>query len=132
MRLRREAPPLARIGEIERSPAPAAAAPADFCIKASSADESDCALRTAVTPDAAVCGACQAEILDPFARRFRYPFTNCTHCGPRLSIIHQIPYDRAKTTMARFAMCAACAAEYGDPADRRFHAQPIACHRCGL
>ena len=72
-----------------------------------------------------------AEIRDPAARRYRYPFTNCTHCGPRLSIIEAIPYDRANTTMRAFGLCAACLAEYGDPSDRRFHAQPIACPACG-
>ena len=72
-----------------------------------------------------------AETFDPFARRFRYPFTNCTHCGPRLSIVKSIPYDRPNTTMDRFEMCDECRAEYTDPADRRFHAQPIACYKCG-
>jgi hydrogenase maturation protein HypF len=87
--------------------------------------------RTNVTADAATCAACWAEVLDARERRHRYPFTNCTHCGPRVSIVTGMPYDRARTTMAAFAMCEACAAEYREPADRRFHAQPIACPECG-
>jgi hydrogenase maturation protein HypF len=87
--------------------------------------------RTHLAADAATCPACWAEVLDEGGRRYRYPFTNCTHCGPRLSIVTGVPYDRMRTTMAPFAMCAACAAEYGDPSDRRFHAQPIACPACG-
>ena len=86
---------------------------------------------TQVTPDAAICAACAAEVFDPFERRYRYPFTNCTDCGPRLTIVEGIPYDRPQTTMAPFVMCADCLAEYCNPADRRFHAQPIACHACG-
>jgi hydrogenase maturation protein HypF len=98
-----------------------------FCITGSVGGET----RTNVTADAATCQACWAEVLDPRERRYRYPFTNCTHCGPRISIVTGVPYDRARTTMAAFAMCEACAAEYQEPADRRFHAQPIACPQCG-
>ena len=84
-----------------------------------------------ISPDAGTCDACWRDFGDPRNRRYGYPFTNCTHCGPRYTIIQDIPYDRATTTMARFTMCTACAAEYSDPADRRFHAQPNACPVCG-
>jgi hydrogenase maturation protein HypF len=125
--LRAEAPPLSRIEWIERESAPLLDGDGGFHIEASAASPA----RTGVPADAATCPECLQEVLDPFARRFRYPFTNCTHCGPRLSIIRGIPYDRANTTMAGFALCPACAGEYRAPADRRFHAQPIACHVCG-
>jgi hydrogenase maturation protein HypF len=84
-----------------------------------------------VSPDVATCPDCLAEFLDPRNRRYRYPFTNCTNCGPRFTIISDIPYDRANTTMAKFPMCDLCRAEYEDPLDRRFHAQPNACPTCG-
>jgi hydrogenase maturation protein HypF len=89
------------------------------------------AVHTGVVTDAATCAECRAEILDPLARRHGYPFTNCTHCGPRLSIVEAIPYDRPSTTMRSFPLCPACSTDYHDPADRRFHAQPIACPDCG-
>ena len=125
-RLWREPPPLARIERIERRPAGETSG-RGFHIVTSTDGEP----RTEVAPDAAICAECAREVLDPGARRYRYPFTNCTHCGPRFSIVRGIPYDRATTTMARFAHCAACRSEYANPADRRFHAEAIACADCG-
>jgi hydrogenase maturation protein HypF len=87
--------------------------------------------RALISPDVATCSECQAELLDPADRRYRYPFTNCTNCGPRFTITRSVPYDRAMTTMAHFEMCPECQREYDDPADRRFHAQPNACPVCG-
>lgn len=99
-----------------------------FEIRASDEDESPSA---AVLPDLATCPACREELLDSANRRFHYAFTNCTNCGPRYSIIRDIPYDRPNTTMTDFMQCPACTQEYRDPADRRFHAQPNACPACG-
>lgn len=126
-RLVDECPPLAHIAKLERAPVEGAAPQPGFRIVASAQGE----VRTGIVPDAATCAACRAEVADPADRRHRYPFTNCTHCGPRLSIVRAIPYDRANTSMAGFTMCLACAREYEDPADRRFHAQPNACPVCG-
>ncbi|MBZ0227736.1 MAG: acylphosphatase, partial [Bauldia sp.] len=118
-RLTAEAPALARITGVEAA-ALHGTPPPGFSIGDSTPGEA----KTGVAPDAATCPACLAEIADPAARRHGYAFTNCTDCGPRLSIVRAIPYDRANTSMADFAMCEDCALEYGDPADRRFHAQP--------
>jgi hydrogenase maturation protein HypF len=89
------------------------------------------AVTTQVLPDIATCDDCLREVRDSEDRRNGYPFTNCTHCGPRFTILHSLPYDRPRTSMGRFAMCARCQTEYGDPRDRRFHAQPNACPECG-
>jgi hydrogenase maturation protein HypF len=102
----------------------------DFTILDS--DESSSQPKSAVIlPDLATCSACFADIFNPTNRHYRYPFTNCTHCGPRFSIVKSLPYDRANTTLQGFPMCPACQAEYDNPADRRFHAQPNACPICG-
>ena len=126
-RLVAEAPPLARIAAVRSDPIAMTEEPA-FRIAASGARTEG---RTMIPPDTATCDACLAEIRDPADRRYRHPFANCTDCGPRFTIIRDLPYDRPMTTMARFALCPDCAAEYGDPRDRRYHAQPISCPRCG-
>lgn len=127
-RLESEAPPLAQIDHIQRSLLDTdIIAPDDFQIITSQAGQ----VNTRIAADAATCPDCLKEVLDPTKRRYRYPFTNCTHCGPRMSIIRGIPYDRANTSMSAFKMCPQCQKEYDDPADRRFHAQPNACHQCG-
>ena len=126
-RLLSDAPPLARITSVEvRDPPPAELT--GFEIIESVGGAQPAAL---VPPDVALCADCAREIRDPADRRFGYPFTNCTNCGPRFTIVEGIPYDRPQTTMGAFAMCPACAAEYRDPADRRFHAEPVACPACG-
>ncbi|WP_428606991.1 carbamoyltransferase HypF [Sedimenticola sp.] len=127
--IEQQPPPLAKIDVIERQPL-ALAGRADYIgfeIVKSRGGE----VLTGIVPDAATCDACLQDINDPQNRRYRYPFTNCTHCGPRLSIVRAIPYDRATTSMAVFQQCESCLTEYRDPADRRFHAQPNACPVCG-
>lgn len=126
-RMRQEPPPLARIDSIEWASTSRPTVTSDFEIAPSRGGE----VHTGVVPDAASCAACIAEAFDPADRRYRYPFVNCTHCGPRLSIVEAVPYDRASTSMRAFALCDDCRAEYDNPADRRFHAQPTACSVCG-
>jgi len=121
-------PAAADIQGVEESPAPAGL-PATFEIRLST--EPTGARVAGILPDLATCPDCLRELYNPRDRRYRYPFINCTHCGPRFSIIRQLPYDRANTTMHRFRMCPDCDAEYRDPANRRFHAQPNACPVCG-
>ncbi|GAB4239280.1 MAG: carbamoyltransferase HypF [Acidobacteriota bacterium] len=121
-----EAPPQARIISLEcRFLDPCGYS--SFAIRPSLPGEK----KTLILPDLATCPDCLRELFDPTDRRYRYPFINCTHCGPRYSIILRLPYDRPNTTMAKFSMCPACSAEYEDPLNRRFHAQPNACPDCG-
>ena len=125
--LQNDAPPLAHIDDISIE----GAAPAGYTIfeiRHSLAEEGKYQL---VSPDIATCDACKSELLSADDRRYRYPFTNCTNCGPRFTIIEDIPYDRPNTTMRRFVMCPDCQREYDDPLNRRFHAQPNACPKCG-
>ena len=126
-RLETEAPPLAAIQAVVRDEAPVIGE-SGFRIVASPAGGEAQAL---VAPDTATCAECLAEVMDPADRRYRYPFANCTNCGPRFTIVRGVPYDRPLTTMAGFEMCPACLAEYEDPGNRRFHAQPNACPACG-
>jgi hydrogenase maturation protein HypF len=122
-----QAPPLARIVGVDIADGPPNGY-GRFEIRHSVAEAGRYQL---ISPDIATCADCQRELLDPNDRRYRYPFTNCTNCGPRFTIIRDIPYDRPLTTMAPFAMCPECQREYDDPLDRRFHAQPNACPVCG-
>ena len=126
-RLPVEAPPLASVERVSAEPLPPVGL-TGFAIRESPHHGEP---RADVTPDSATCEDCLAELFDPADRRYRYPFVNCTNCGPRFTIVRDVPYDRPYTTMSRFQMCAACQAEYDDPADRRFHAQPNACPECG-
>lgn len=120
-------PPLARIDSVESEPFRWAQPPTEFSIRQSAGGT----MNTQIVPDAATCPECLAEMNTPGERRYRYPFINCTHCGPRFTIIRAMPYDRPFTVMASFPLCPQCDSEYRDPCDRRFHAQPVACPACG-
>jgi hydrogenase maturation protein HypF len=126
-RLTEQPPPLSAVESVESTDLPTCGG-TGFRIASSSRTG---AARTLASPDVATCADCLRELADPADRRYRHPFITCTNCGPRFTIIEDLPYDRPATTMASFPMCAACAAEYADPTDRRFHAQPIACPQCG-
>ncbi len=126
-RLYAECPPLAKIDRLKRTPYQGKFDYDDFVIS----DSITTKVKTEIAPDAATCPQCQKEIFDPLSRYYRYPFTNCTNCGPRLSIIRAIPYDRCNTSMKLFSMCSQCKQEYNDVTNRRFHAQPVACYTCG-
>jgi hydrogenase maturation protein HypF len=123
----REKPPLSRIDELVSNPC----MPSGFTGFEIIESQAQPGQFMPVSPDVAICADCQRELFDPSNRRYRYPFINCTNCGPRFTIIRDIPYDRPNTTMAGFALCPDCKAEYEDPLDRRFHAQPVACPVCG-
>ncbi|MFM2481434.1 carbamoyltransferase HypF [Celerinatantimonas sp. YJH-8] len=125
--LRSEAPPLARIQQIDVQSFDWPDPPSQFTIR----DNVNSSMQTQISPDAATCPDCLNELFTPHNSRYRYPFINCTHCGPRFTLIEAMPYRRALTTMGSFALCSDCDHEYHDPADRRFHAQPNACPVCG-
>ena len=126
-RLLDDAPPVADPQELESLDTEPSHCPDFRIVESGLADVPEAHL----PPDLYACPDCLREISDPADRRYRYPFTNCTHCGPRYTLIRALPYDRSRTAMAGFELCPNCAAEYADPADRRFHAEPVACPRCG-
>ncbi len=126
-RLTNQLPPLARIDTIHTETIPSNGS-VTFEILSSQPQPGQF---LPISPDVAICLDCQQELFDPQNRRFHYPFINCTNCGPRYTIIRDIPYDRPNTTMAGFDLCPDCLSEYQDPRDRRFHAQPVACPVCG-
>jgi hydrogenase maturation protein HypF len=131
LRLITEAPPLAEVAAVLAEVIPPSPGPADGGTFRIVPSREGTGSRAPIPPDIAVCPDCIGEMLDPADRRYRHPFITCTNCGPRFTIIRELPYDRPGTTMASFPMCTRCAGEYEDPADRRFHAQPIACRDCG-
>src|SRR4030042_6492472 len=125
--LKTDAPPLASIDSIEYHQIPVKPFELFKIIQSKAVENAF----QPISPDICICEECLKELFDPQNRRYRYPFINCTNCGPRLTIIEEVPYDRPYTTMKDFQMCSACESEYTDPADRRFHAQPVACPACG-
>lgn len=129
--LHEHAPPLAQVDEIFVAPTSLFLGSHAQTFRIVESETINAVERTLISPDTAVCDDCIAELFDATNRRFSHPFITCTNCGPRLSIIANLPYDRHNTTMASFEMCGSCRAEYDDPGDRRFHAQPIGCHECG-
>lgn len=129
--LRKQAPPLSRIDHFSERELLREDNPdydGQFHIKAS---QQQSAATVAISPDQGMCEACATDVANPVDRHHHYPFTNCTHCGPRYTIIRRLPYDRPHTAMAGFAMCPRCAAAYENPLDRRYHAQPVSCPECG-
>ena len=127
LELKESAPPLAHIDGIQIDWQPASGFREFKIVESKAVNDAF----QPISPDVSICVDCLRELFDPTDRRYRYPFINCTNCGPRFTIIKDIPYDRPLTTMALFKMCPECGSEYGDPLDRRFHAQPIACPKCG-
>jgi hydrogenase maturation protein HypF len=125
--LRSEAPPLARVDAVMHEATAPRGDPAFAIVQSADGAQRN----TLIAPDSATCPDCVRELFDPTDRRYRYPFINCTNCGPRFTIVADVPYDRPNTTMQPFALCARCQREYDDPLDRRFHAQPNACPDCG-
>lgn len=122
-----QAPPLAVIEQVRTNPLAPTGEPGFHIVSSNATGRRD----TLISADSATCADCLRELADPTDRRFDYPFINCTNCGPRFTIVRDVPYDRPFTTMAPFTMCQACASEYYDPTDRRFHAQPVCCPACG-
>ncbi|MCS7011548.1 MAG: acylphosphatase, partial [Anaerolineales bacterium] len=126
--IRQEKPPLAHIDSLEVTVLERTDRFTAFEIRESAAIEG---AFQPISPDVALCADCEHELFDPADRRYLYPFINCTNCGPRFTIIKDLPYDRPQTTMSAFSLCPDCGREYHDPIDRRFHAQPVACPVCG-